>query len=173
MWGRVNKGKWSISTVTTKKRARKAANKPQRLPISSTPAQESPNDLDMTGHKRECENSALAGVIDLLTDISSHLKATESARWLSCPGCWIWGPARPYSWVGGWPYALPLSVPNSAELPTACWHPLSFARSGNQGHSLNKVYCSVSLQLLVIAIILHVFSLVYYHHILDQFRLIN
>ena len=52
-------------------------NKPQSPLVGSTPAQETLNDSDMTGCKAETENIALAGVMDLLIDMSSHLEATE------------------------------------------------------------------------------------------------
>ena len=53
MPGRGKKSKGSTSSVTAKKRTSTTANKPQSLPISSTPAQELLNDMDMTGHNGE------------------------------------------------------------------------------------------------------------------------
>ena len=77
MPGRGKKSKRLTSSVTPKKRTRKAANKPQSMPISSILAHGHLNYLDMTSNKGETENSALAGVVYLLIDIPSRLEATE------------------------------------------------------------------------------------------------
>ena len=93
MPGKGKTGWRSTNTVTPKKGTRKAAKKPQTLPMDSSPYHERLNDMDTTSHKEVTENSGLSGVMDLLIDISSHLEATEhgmdefrAARSIAAPG---------------------------------------------------------------------------------------
>ena len=76
MPGRGKKSKGSTTNVTPKKKTRKAPNKPQSLPVGSTPAQAPLDDLDLTSHNAKTENTVLARVMDLLIDISCNLEET-------------------------------------------------------------------------------------------------
>ena len=59
--GRGKKSKGSTSSVTSKKRTRMATKSPQSSPMGSMPTQEPLNNLDVTSHKAETENSACLG----------------------------------------------------------------------------------------------------------------
>ena len=74
-------GKWKKAQLPTlshqRKMTRKPADKPQPLPISSSPSHELLNVTDYSSHKEETHSSGLMRVIDLLMDIASHLEATK------------------------------------------------------------------------------------------------
>ena len=77
MSGKGKKARRTSNIFTSKKRTRKAANKPQSPRTSYPPSHKLLNAMDNTGHKEMTESSGLTEVIDFLIDISSCLEATE------------------------------------------------------------------------------------------------
>ena len=51
--------------------------RPQNPPVNCSLLQEALNGLDITGHNAGSDKDTMAGVMDILIDISSRLEATE------------------------------------------------------------------------------------------------